>query len=76
MAASSDDDFRQFIARMPPVVGEEATEKLLLPKISELCSHPQPRVREACVHFLIDLACFVNSMITENIIVSKIRLRI
>ncbi|XP_065217367.1 serine/threonine-protein phosphatase 4 regulatory subunit 1-like isoform X2 [Planococcus citri] len=58
-----------FIARMPPVVGEEVTEKLLLPKISELCSHPQPKVREACVHFLIDLACFVNSMITENIIV-------
>lgn len=55
---------------MPPVVGEAATEKLLLPKISDFCSNRHPKVREACVHFLIDLACYVNSLVTENIIVS------
>lgn len=55
---------------MPPVVGEATTEKLLLPKISELCTNQYSKVREACVFFLMDLACYVNPLVTENVIVS------
>lgn len=56
---------------MASVVGEATTEKLLLPKISELCSNQHYEVREGCVYYLTDLAFYVNSMITENIIVSE-----
>lgn len=58
-----------FIARMPPIIGEATTEKLLLPKISELCSNQHAKVREACAYFLADLACYVNPLVTENIII-------
>lgn len=61
------------MSKMAPLLGSNITERLFVPRLTDLCSHHVVGIRKACASNFGDFCAVVTREVTEDKLVSDAR---
>lgn len=63
----------QLMSKMAPLLGQEVTEEVFLPRFTDLCSHEMVAIRKTCASNFGDFCAVVSRHVTETELVCVTR---